>query len=594
MKKLLQLCMLSLSFNVLSYDRNLVIVIDNLQQETAKKEEINMTHQCITALQQRASLVLISTGLWKNIVDRKKHFERKLEDAASLQSNIVEMYQATNKELQVARYNLAFINQKLSQSWFAENHRQLAELDQVTFNQLKFDFLCYNFKFDMQQWRVYSAHEGMLLFIPKEYNYTIDSRYELHEERELLKHADKKSYPVESMQKLLSAGGDRWVIYLTGHGHPKSSQQGANITGLNIDEFKKLLVYLHDAMHLKLLVYSSCYGGGVHTVEPYANLRLHYPVIVTAATDAPIFGFGLFEGVKLPPYDQQFKLEVGDVAKNYGLLPYAMQNYGAFFKRAWKGLFDLNLVQSISRFFACDVIVCYVQKVENFPLIRKANDIIFVPIKDGTIIKLVQQVTTNSSVVSSKPLLLYTKKVKKIKIDRAVPIISMLPGIASHEIGELVAWQIPLSQIIATSFLSLEDMQAYKNFMIKKLSCWNDLIGDVKLPGIMTTFKNVMILDQANLKPKFFMGDADALIYCQLADNHYLLVWNDQKITDTLLLDQEQIDAMCDIEKLVQQAVDYDSNLAAGQLLTFDAYADNKIYQQELVDDCVKIKLCKK
>ncbi len=585
----LSLFLLLLSFNVLGFDRNLVIIVDNLQQETVKTEEINMTHQCITALQQRASLVLMSTGLWKNIVDRKKDFEKQLQNTDSLESIIFDMYQITNQELKSSRYNLAMINQNLSQVWFEQKYPRLAELSQDQLNQLRFNFLCYIFEFDMSSWHVYNAHEGMLLFMPRELQYQIDNQYALFEDRELLKQ-DKKSYPVQSLQKLLTNHNDRWVIYLAGHGHPKSSKQGANIAGLKSEEFKKLLDYCNEQMRLKLLVYSSCYGGGVHTIEPYGNLRLHFPVIVTAATDAPIFGFGLFEGVKLPPYDHQFKLQSSDVAKNKGLLPYAMQSFPTFFKRAWRGQFDLNLVQSISRFFVCDLILCHVQKVENFPLIRKAKDLIFTPIRDGLIMKLVQQVTTNSSIVSSKPLLLYTKKVKKIKIDHAVPIISMLPGLQSHEIGELLAPNIPLSQLIADSFLSLEDMQAYKNFMIKKLSCFNDLIGDQK----NATFSHVLILAQEHLKPKFFHIKADALISFELAGKHYLMVWHNQKITDTIELDQEQAEAMKAIENFVQQAVNFDANFAAEKLLTFDSYVENKVYQQEIVDGCVKSKVCKK
>lgn len=591
MKKFSQLLLLFLSFNLFCDDRNLVIIVDNLQQETAKTEEINMTHQCITVLQQRASLLLVSTGLWKNIIDRKKKFEKQLEDSSSLAFDIFAMYQATNNELEIARYNLATINQKLSQSWFARNYPKLAQLSQEDFNQLRFDFSCYIFNFDMSRWHVYNCHEGMLLFVPRESNYIIAGDYEFFNETDLVKHADKKSHVVQAFQKLLPSDNDRWVIYLSGHGHPKSSQQGANIAGLKIEDFKKLLDHFNEAMHLKLLVYSSCYGGGVHTIEPYADLRLKYPVIVTAATDAPIFGFGLFEGVKLPPYDKQFKLQPADVAKNHSLLPCAMQKFPAFFKRAWKGQFDLHLVQLISKFFACDFMQCYVQKIENFPLIRKAGDCIFTPIRDGMIMRLVQQVTTNSAVTPTKPLLVYTKKIKRIKVDRSLPIISMLPGVQSHEIGEFIAPQIPLSQLITDSFLSLEDMQAYKNFIIHKLSCFNDQIGSDQKNEIFT---HVLVLSQQDLMPKFYKSSAQALICCQLAGKHYLLVWNDQKITDQILLNDEQIKAMSEIEKLVQQAVNYDATQLPTQLLTFDSYVDNKAHQQELVDACVKSKVCKK
>ena len=591
MKKSFQFLLLFLSYNLFADEGNLVIIVDNLQQETVKTQEINMTHQCVTALQQRSSLVLISTSLWKNIIDRKKNFEKKLKDLSSIESKILDMYQTTNKELKDARYNFAAVNKKLSRSWFNAQYPELSQLSDAKFNQLRFDFLCYNFHFDMSVWRVHSARTGMLLFVPQENKCQLDSHYELFDEKELLKYADKKSNVIESLKKLLKVDKYRWVVYLTGHGHPKSSQQGANIAGLKIPEFKKLLHYLNDVMHLKLLVYSSCYGGGVHSIAPYGNFKFNYPIIVTAATDAPIFGFGLFEGVKLPPYDNQFKLKSGDVLKNHGLLVHAVQDYKAFFKRAWKGLFDLDLVQLISRFFACELLSCSVQKIENFPLIRKNGDTIFRPVRDNMIVKLVQQVTANGTVSSNKPLLLYTKKVKKIKIDKAVPIVSMLPGLMSHEIGELIAEQVSLSQLVTKSFLSLEDMQAYKNFMIKKLLCFNDLIGPNRKTAVFT---DVLVLGQQSLMPKFLEEPAEALIYFKFADLDHLLALNEQKIIKIMQLNKKQMNAMSEIKKLVKQSINFEAKELPTELLTFDSYVKNKAYQNDIIGQCVKRKICKK
>ena len=128
-------------------DYNLVIIVDNLQQETAKTDEINMTHQSMTALQQQSSMVLVSIGLWKNIVDRKKRFEDGLQDPLSVQSSIFNLYTTTNQELRSAHYNLGIINQKLSASWFAKKYPLLMELSVQEYNRLKFDFACYIFNF---------------------------------------------------------------------------------------------------------------------------------------------------------------------------------------------------------------------------------------------------------------------------------------------------------------------------------------------------------------------------------------------------------------------------------------------------------------
>lgn len=583
---------LSLFFKTVSYDANLVIFVDNLHQETSKTQEINITHQSITVLQQKASLLLVSTGIWKNIIGRKKSFAARLENPESIESAIFSMYQTTNQELQAAWYNLALINQKLSKSWFEQKYPLLAQLSAEQLDQLRFDFLCYIFNIDMSQWRVYNAREGMLLFVPGHLNYQINESYKITDESDLCKHADKKSNVVKSLEKLIPLNkSNRWVVYLSGHGHPKGFKQGANIAGLKIKKFKELLEFFNDNLQLKLLVYSSCYGGGVHTIEPYANIQLHYPVIVTSLTDAPIYGFGFFEGVKLPPYDDEFKLTPQDVLKNHGLLPSALQNYAAFFKRAWKGLFDLPLIQSISRFFMCDYTQCHVQKVENFPLIRNANTTIFTPLRDRLMFKLVQQsITPYSTMTLHKPLLLYTKKVKRIKMNQSWPIISMIPGVQSHEILELLAPQVPLSALITQTFLSLEDMEGYKNFSIKKLVCFDDLFGTKKT----ALLEHVVIINQKNFMPKFFTDQAQALIYCKFAGVSYLLVFDDQKITKTLILEQEQSDAMDRIEKFVELGSVYESQDLSNDILTFEAYLNNKEYQQGLIDECVREKVCRK
>lgn len=591
MQRVLQYFFILFSFYVMSHDCNLMIIVDNLHQETAKTAEINMTHQLITALQQRASAVLFSATLWKNIIDRKKKFAKHLEDSSSLCSIIFNMYQATNEELKNARYNPTVVNRKLSHVWFLEKYPQLAELSKDDFNQLRFDFLCYIFDFDFSSWRVYYGHFGMLLFVPQEFDYHCDSMYEVLNEDDCCKSFDKKSNVVQSLQKILLSEQDRWVVYVTGHGHPKNAKQDANIAGLKIHEFKDLLHYFNESMHLKLLVYASCYGGGVHTIEPYVGLSCNYPIIVTALTDAPIFGFGLFEGVKLPPYDDQFKLESVDIAKHKGLLPYAMQDYVGFFQRAWKGRFDLHLIQFISRFFTCDFLQCHIQKIENFPLIRDRGEFIFTPVKDGLFSKLVQQVVLPSAIITAtKPVLLYTKKVKKIKMDHLVPIISMIPGFVSHQIEDFYAPAILLSSLISDVFLSLEDMQLYKNFIIKKLACVNDLV-DSKNIGILS---HVLILCQKNLMPKFIGTEPDAIIYFEFENKHYCCIFDQQKITQTILLDEIQIAAMIELEKFVQQAIDFKEQVTPVEHITLSGYLENKNYHQQIVDNCIKAKVCKK
>ncbi len=590
MRKLFVIFFLFYFCNLDGDDRNLAIFIDTMHQETVKSEDINMTHQCITALQQRASLVMVSRGLWKNIIERKKRFEKKLEDTQSLESEMMRLYTRTNQELKAVHYHLTTINQKLQQSWFAQNFPVIAALSAEDFNQVRFNFLCYMFNFDTTQWRVYNAHTGMLLFVPKESNYHADEQYQVSNEEELYKQSNQKLHLIATFEKLFNSTKDRWVIYMSGHGHPKNGPQSAHIAGVSIEDFRSLLLFFNEQMQIQVLVYSTCYGGGVHTVEPYEQLSLRYPVMVTALTDAPTFAFGLFEGTKLPPYDAHFKLYPTDVQKGKGLLPYSMQNYAAFFKRAWKGLFDIHLIQYISQFFQCNYGLCHVQKIENFPLIRYPFALVFRPVHDTMLIQLVQPVTNSNGLTSSKPLLLYVKKIKKIKIDRSVPIISMIPGPADHEISELIAVQLPFSKLLMEAFLFLDDVQPYKNFMLKKVWCKNDLIPATK----SNVFDRVMVISQPELFPRWIKQVCKAVIFFQCQGIWYGAVVQDQKIEELMPLDVDQIETVVYLEQVIKASVDHDQYATVDQLLSFDSYREHKGYQAELVDACVSMKVCKK
>lgn len=592
MYKFLGYIFLFFTYSLVCHQNNLVIIIDNLQQETVKTEEINMTHQLITALQQKSAAVLISGTLWKNIIDRKKRFEKQLKKAGSLPFILFSMYKETNQTLQDLDYNLIAVNRKLSSSWFSQRYPQLAQLSEDKLNQLKFDFLCYTFVFCFAQWHVYNPGTGMLLFVPIEFDYGLDTTFEIFNQKDCLKYVDKKSNIVQSLQKLFTGLHKYWVIYLTGHGHPKNMQQDANIAGLHIDDFKELLQYCNDYMRIKLFVYASCYGGGVHTIEPYKNMILDYPVIVTSLTDAPIFAFGLFEGMKLPPYDQEFRLQPENVARNKGLLPYALQNYQAFFKRAWKGQFDLHLIQYISKFFACDMFECHVQKVENFPLIRKAGACMFTPIQDSLFLKMVQQVIAEDiNITATKPIFLYTKKIKKIKMDQVVPIVSMIPGMVSHEIKELYAPKVLLSSLLLEMFLSIEDMQPYKNFLIKQLFCYDDLsFKDHKTK----TFSDALIVGQPEFIPNFLHKACDAYLYYHVENDYYLVLYKKQKMIELIQLNNDQILIMQEIKNFVEQAINFKAQDSGIDYSTFHEYMKNKNHQQVLVGDCIKAKICKK
>ena len=587
-KKVIILFLFSLSY-LRADQQNLIILVDTTQQESIKKQDITATHQLIVALQQQAAPILVSVSLWKNIVDRKKDFAKKLHHQSSVESYINNLYQETNRQLKSANYNIDQINQKLSPAWYEQNYPQLAKMAQSELDQIKFNFLCYSLEFKLQEWSVYDAQTGMLLFVPTDNSLKFDDIYRVQYERDLIKHAGKKNHVIQSMHTYLGRNQDTWIIYLSGHGHPEAGKQQAHIAGMSTDDFSEFLKFLHKNMRTRLLVYSSCYAGGVHAVEPYKDMRLGYPIIVVALTDAPIYGFGFFEGVKLPPYNPEYSLTSQNVQVGQGLRQSATQQFGIFFGQAWSGLYDMNLVESVSQFFTCKAEFCSLLKIENIPLLRQAHDSYFSPMQDAIAAKLVQQATTSASIIAQQPLLLQTKKIKKIEMTDIVPIVSMLPGLQCHEIGQLDAHQISLSQIINGIFLALSDAQRNKNYLIHKLSCYNDLV-DQKKQDVLTHF----MLIQQGLKPKFLDDTAQAIISFKSGDQWYLAIWNDEKCSKVMILTLEQIKVMKKLEKLLQSGIDFQAHLASKKLIEFDAYIENKLYQQDLIELCLRQKICKK
>ncbi len=80
-----------------------------------------------------------------------------------------------------------------------------------------------------------------------------------------------------------------WTIFINGHGKYRSE-----IADIDIDDFKKLLHFLEHKILCKLLVYDTCYSGGINIQEVYQdttkNLQNTYsfPIIMHALTDAGV------------------------------------------------------------------------------------------------------------------------------------------------------------------------------------------------------------------------------------------------------------------------------------------------------------------
>ena len=567
----------------------MIILSDSMNKETVQTEEINLTHQLMTSLHQKAGPVIASASLYRNVVDRQQRFKKKLKKKSSIESEMVRLYQETNEQIAINQ-DVSSINSRLSMPWYKANFPQLSRLKESQVNQLHFNFFCYQFFLDMKLWNIYNPSSGVLLFLPTSFVGILNTGPQVLP----TVIEDKKENMLQALQSIFLKNEDQWIIYLSGHGHMESRVQEALVAGFSLFEFQQILQLLNDTIKTKLLVYGSCYAGGVHTVKPYQDQRLKYPVVVLSLTDAPTYVFGYFANMKLPPYDNQHKLIEADVKLGKGLQYSYMQHFYQFFDRAWQGKIDMKLLQLISNFFVCDgVSRCHLHKVENIPLVRKAGSNVFNALSDHHLQDLAKLAKDKSDevIIQTNPILLYRKKIDQIVTNAQdiAPVVSMIPGLQGYEITTVAASDVPLSAVLKKMFSSLDDAETDAIFFIKKLLCRDDLIH----LGQSSTFKNVIILNSDYFTPRFIDKEADLYVYLQSNDKNYLLFWKNNSCIDVVPIDLKQAEIMKSFRTLIQKVIHYKSHLLQDDLLTYSMYNQSKLFQKKLLKQCFEDEVCR-
>ncbi len=127
--------------------------------------------------------------------------------------------------------------------------------------------------------------------------------------------------PKQEFEKNSSTSIPSWMIYIDSHG-----LQGEMIAGLSLDEFKKLTNFLDKKIVTKVLLYNSCFAGGINKIKGFESVYkkqveqeqallsqqvFTFPVIILSITDAITFTVSsfsynfnyLFEQLALQSYD---------------------------------------------------------------------------------------------------------------------------------------------------------------------------------------------------------------------------------------------------------------------------------------------------
>ena len=87
-----------------------------------------------------------------------------------------------------------------------------------------------------------------------------------------------------------------WHILIDGHGMYENKGFQASISGINLEEFKQLVMFFEQSLSTSFLYYLSCYGGGYNTsllfiekiINPVKKIALSMPINFIVASAAPI------------------------------------------------------------------------------------------------------------------------------------------------------------------------------------------------------------------------------------------------------------------------------------------------------------------
>lgn len=589
--------------SIQSADQQLLLFLHTQSQSFGDEEGLNVAYQALTAIMQKAAPILMSENIWQHVVIRKDRFKKGLQDKKSVQSAVVLMHKKVNEILKEKHHDLSSVNKLYNQFWYQQEYPELSKLSQDVYKHLLFDYFCFYVFDHFYGWKTYQLSQGYILWIPKNKahgfvlkNAKIKSKIELTKPTFV-----NKSLEVQDVLKSCMSFDKSvvWSLYVTGHGFHKDSEQPlAGIAGMPLLSFKKLLLFLDNAITTKLLAYSSCFGAGQHTIIPYQDednkdLKLSYPVIVVSLTDAPVYVFGAPSGLKLPPYGLDNFLSAEDV-NNQGLKPYLLQNFTMFCHYLLSENIDEKLSKAINPYVECNLDDCTILKIENVPLIRRAYSSFFIPLDGFQLYSITNSVDQVAELKDKRACLWYVNQyMGTIAISKKIPtFVSMIPGNQIHRATCLQAPEVSFEELIRGLFLSIDDVQEQKIYFFDKVCC-SVLINDISSTKI-NELEQVLILPKGPWSPSVTQIEASCYVYIQYEDRVFCICFDQEKqIPNVQKLEKEQQLMLLRFKRLLFQSCELGNNVSAQTLLSAQYFKIHNQLQKELLDICLQEKICK-
>lgn len=518
--------------------RDLIVILDDGNEHGPGAVTITL----LSAISNAQYPILVSSTVWSNFVNQKLACQdvvgigrsKFLDHIDNINNRIDTSYNSLSKkgyiQSRIKKIVAEDVNREFCSIEAIEGMAKSGKLiDPEECNHAVY-FLCYFTPFDNQSWEMYQVSKDFYLLIPVSYlracgiekhrrmggdKITTAERalgLKIDHLRRAKNPLDKKLSDslrigerpegefVSSLRKLFVENNkyNNWNIYLVGHGNNSDFAGGWNdscIANLKIREFQLLLNFLNSSISTNMLVYTSCFAGGQHLIDPYKSrgksVCYNYPIVVTCLADEPCMA----NLVYLNMVSLGGKITEHDIWKNKTTGKWELKlideanDWSAFFNGIHRDMHGkncdtqqlLDVVQSINA-----------KVLSNTPWIRLANDdhfrILacpkncakisvdlvnaqkkiggFIEFKDSSI----QHLFVITPVVSV-PVIFSSR-------DCCPKILSLVPGDATHNFVNCTSMQGFTT--LVSCFTGLTWLCFDKTYLIKQLKCANDLSTEHK------------------------------------------------------------------------------------------------------------------
>lgn len=580
---------------------------------------MNIAHQVLTGLIQKAAPMLVSIDVWNHILSRRDRCLQAMVQKNSLHAQVNRLVQDVNRKIK-QNHSLTALNSQLNDTWYQKNYPMLAVLDEDQSKAVMFDYFCMHVDGLISSWTSYQLQDTYILLLPTVVPiFNVSSTQLLSSSQLLTIYPNLKFVALPKvLALLLKSKRISWNFYVTGHGHHADATHAKSmIAGMTIEQFQQFLCFLQDQVRTNILVYSSCFSSGIHLVDPYqidsmklnpidsmklsskastcSSLKLKYPVVATCLTDAPVYVFGMPSGLKLPPYDTSLQLEPADVAAGK-LNWHLMQNFNNFVHSATSRKSLKEIAQSVMMYQEClpqvglDTIepICNLAKLENIPLVRRPGETFFVPIDTTYVDCIIHNKSQLKNVEGKHGLLWYIKQYDGDICfkHRIAQCISMVPGDGAIWMRGLQAPDFSWSDICKQAFFSVEDLHGVQIFLCDTLVC-RDSASQI------VTLQQVIVLPKSSWLPKGLpVGDGGLCCYQQDGNGYAVAVNKGGIIQVPYTLSVHQQNIVQQLWKLLRQESMTHFELSADELWPQSVLQQRQLAYEQILATCQQQAVC--